>query len=57
MASKSDIFRSLREFTNALPSAGDTHKLLQELLNDPNDRTSGIAGAAYLEVSLERFMA
>jgi hypothetical protein len=57
MTSKSFSFRNLREFTNALPSSDDAHKLFHELLNDPNDRASGIAGAAYLEASLEEALA
>ncbi len=44
-------FRSLREFTSAVPK--DAHKIFHELMDDPNDRASGITAAAYLESSLE----
>ncbi|MGP0088474.1 MAG: hypothetical protein ACLPKB_00685 [Xanthobacteraceae bacterium] len=53
MVSRPRSFRSLKEFTSALPHPDEAHKLFHELLDDPNDRASGITGAAYLESALE----
>jgi hypothetical protein len=53
MIFKSQGFRSLRDFTNRRPSSDEAHRLFHELIDDPNHRAAGIAGAAYLESSLE----
>ncbi len=53
MVSRPRSFRSLRDFTNKVPSSDEAHRIFHELISDPNDRASGITGAAYLESSLE----
>lgn len=53
MPPRSQSLRSLREFTNKVPSSKEAHRIFHELIDDPNHRAAGITGAAYLERSLE----
>jgi len=53
MISRPRSFRSLRALINQIPDKDETNKAFSDILNDTNDRATGIVAASLLESSLE----